>query len=44
MKRRLTEREQRAETRAIWLFIVILLIILVMAGYGYFTGAWTPLE
>lgn len=38
----LTEREAKIETRAIWAFIIVVTILIVLALYGYFTGAWEP--
>jgi hypothetical protein len=29
-----------SETRAILAFLVIVALILILAAYGYFTGAW----
>jgi hypothetical protein len=35
-------RETRAENRFIWTMLVVILIILGIALYGYLTGAWEP--
>jgi flagellar basal body-associated protein FliL len=36
--RRVTQA--RKETRAIWVFIAIVALMMILASYGYFTGAW----
>jgi hypothetical protein len=38
--RRMTPREARKETRAIWVFVIIVAFMLVLASYGWYTGAW----
>jgi hypothetical protein len=40
MKRQMTEREGRAETRFIWVMTVVIAVIMGFALYGYLTGAW----
>jgi hypothetical protein len=41
-RRQLTKIQSRKETRAIWVFVMILVLIFALAAYGYFTGAWEP--
>lgn len=36
--RRMTPREARKETRAIWVFAIIVVIGVVLLGYQYFSG------
>jgi hypothetical protein len=38
MNKRLTPREARKETRAIWVFLIIVIIGVVLLGYQYFMG------
>jgi flagellar basal body-associated protein FliL len=38
--RRMTNRETRKENRAIMVFLIIIAILFIVAGYGYFSGAW----
>jgi uncharacterized membrane protein len=40
MVRRQNERETRKENRAIWFFIVLVALLLILASYGYFSGRW----
>jgi hypothetical protein len=40
MKRRMTEREGKRETRIIWTITIVIVIIIGIALYGYMTGAW----
>jgi hypothetical protein len=38
MNNRLTPRDARKETRAIWVFLIIVIIGVVLLGYEYFWG------
>jgi cytochrome c oxidase assembly factor CtaG len=40
MVRRQNERETRKENRAIWFFIVLVALLMILASYGYFSGRW----
>jgi cytochrome c oxidase assembly factor CtaG len=40
MARRLNEREGKKENMAIWVFVVIVALLLILASYGYFSGRW----
>lgn len=33
-------RQTRKENRAIVVFLVIIVLLFILAAYGYFTGAW----
>jgi hypothetical protein len=39
MNNRLTPRDARKETRAIWVFLIIVIIGVVLLGYEYFFGS-----
>jgi uncharacterized Rmd1/YagE family protein len=32
--------EPRKETKVIWLVIIVIVLLIVLALYGYFSGAW----
>jgi hypothetical protein len=40
MRRHLTKLAARKETRFIWTMVAIIVIILAIALWGYFTGGW----
>jgi hypothetical protein len=37
---RFPDRETRKENRAIMVFLIIIALLFILAGYGYWTGAW----
>jgi hypothetical protein len=39
-RRRTTQRESQHEGRFIWIMATIIAVIVMVALYGYFTGAW----
>jgi flagellar basal body-associated protein FliL len=39
-KRRMTDAEGRKETRFIWVMVAVVVLILLMALFGYLTGRW----
>jgi hypothetical protein len=40
MKKRMSESEARKETRAIWAMVIIIMVVVALALYGYLTGSW----
>jgi len=34
------DSEDRKESRAIWVFVVLIALLMILASYGYFSGAW----
>jgi Co/Zn/Cd efflux system component len=38
--RRFPDRETRKENRAIWVFVIIVVLLFILAAYGWWTGAW----
>ena len=39
-ERRMTEGEARAENRAVWAMVVIVTLLIALALYGWYSGAW----
>jgi hypothetical protein len=37
---RFPNRETRKENRAIWVFVIIVVLLFILAGYGYLSGSW----
>jgi nitric oxide reductase large subunit len=40
IKRRMTQAEGRTETKVIWAVVVVIVLLIVLALYGWFSGAW----
>jgi len=34
------DSEEKKENRAIWVFIALIALLMILASYGYFSGAW----
>jgi flagellar basal body-associated protein FliL len=40
MKRHMTEAEGRKETKVVWLMVIVIVLLIALALYGWLSGAW----
>jgi hypothetical protein len=40
IKRRMTAAEGRTETKVIWAVIILIVLLIALALYGWLSGAW----
>lgn len=40
MKRTVSKRRAKVENKLIWTIVIVIVLVIGLALYGYFTGAW----